>query len=74
MTATACHPATIVTRNGRRWWRCACGRTLGEVHDDRVIIKAGDRWLVLLLTAPITQRCPNPACGAWSTIGEDVAA
>lgn len=75
MTTAASQPACIVTRRGRRWWRCpACRRTMGEVRDGVVLVKAGDRMLVLTIGPRVAQRCPNPACGAWSTIGEDVAA
>jgi hypothetical protein len=66
--------ARIVTTNGRTWWRCpACGRTMGEVDGGVVVVKSGDRVLVLTIGAGVSQRCPNHACGAWSRMDAEAA-
>lgn len=66
--------ARIVTTNGRRWWRCPeCGRTMGEVDGGIVVVKSGDRVLVLTIGAGVSQRCPNLSCGAWSRMDAEAA-
>lgn len=45
-----------------QWWKCdACGRTLGEIVDQRVVIKFGDRRLSLPVVPGLDQTCPK--CG-----------
>lgn len=61
--------AKVTMERGSRVWRCpSCGRMLGEIRDDTVVIKSGDRYLVILLTSAQRQRCPNPRCGEWSEL------
>ena len=55
-----------ITSPPSRWWRCACGRTLGEIVNGRVVIKVGDRRLSLPVVAGLDQVCPK--CGAVSRI------
>lgn len=62
MSASA---ANLVARGRHVVWKCpCCGRTLGEVYDDRVTVKAGDRMLVFPLSAPVEQHCSR--CGTIS--------
>lgn len=59
--------ATLVARGRHRVWQCpCCTRTLAEVYDDRVTVKAGDRLLIFPLTAPVVQICPR--CGSESMV------
>lgn len=60
----------ITHSNGRRWWRCPeCNRTMGEIDGNAVVVKSGDRVLVMRIGAGVEQRCPNLSCGVWSKIG-----
>lgn len=60
-------PASIVAEAGRLWWKCpCCGRTLAELKDGRVVIKAGDRLLVATVTETMAQKCPARGCWEWS--------
>lgn len=53
-------PARIETAQGRRWWKCpACGRTLGELTGDRLVIRAGDRTIKLPIVPGTEQECPR---------------
>lgn len=65
--------AALVARGRHRVWQCpCCGRTLGEVYDDRVTVKAGDRMLVFPLSAPVEQHCSR--CGTISMADKETAA
>lgn len=65
--------AKLVARGRKHVWSCpTCGRTLGEVYDDQVTVKAGDRLLIFPLTAPVEQTCPK--CGTVSAAVRDDAA
>jgi hypothetical protein len=67
--ATLPRPATIRQTQGRRWWKChGCGRTLGEVVGDRVIIKVGDRWIRLPAVPGLELECPVPQCRETSVL------
>ena len=62
-----CEPAKLVQRGTRRQWACpCCDRTLGEVYDDRVVVKAGDRLIVFTVHANVEQTCPK--CGTVSAV------
>ena len=64
--------AKLVARGRHRTIMCpSCGRTLGEVHDDQVTIKAGERFIKFPMDAPVTQVCPK--CGAESTAHQAAA-
>lgn len=64
--------ARIAVENGRRYWTCpTCGRKLGEVSDGVVIIKAGQRFLMIRLDNDQLQRCPVPTCGTDSVLYVD---
>lgn len=70
-----CRPAKLIARGAHQQWSCpCCGRTLGEVYDDRVVVKAGERILSFPASAPVEQTCPR--CGTVSAVGkrEDTAA
>lgn len=46
----------------RRFWKCAvCGRTLGEITAEKLIVKVGERIIRLPLIAGTEQICPR--CG-----------
>ena len=61
--------ATVIKSDGHTWWTCPdCGRKLGEIRGDRVVITAGQRHLVIFLTNDQVQRCPAPACGQESRL------
>ena len=62
-----CESAKLVRRGTHLQWACpCCGRTLGEVYDDRVVVKAGERLLTFPDTAPVEQTCPR--CGTISAV------
>jgi hypothetical protein len=42
MAAPRKSPRPLSASEDRRWWRCACGRTLGEIAGDRVIVRRRD--------------------------------
>ena len=57
--------ARLVARGRHRVWSCpCCGRTLGEVYDRKVVVKAGERILTFPDDAPVSQVCPR--CGTES--------
>lgn len=65
--------ARLVVRGRHQWVKCpTCDRTLGEVYDGTVTIKAGERIIVHPLDAPVDQHCPR--CGQISTARKDAAA
>lgn len=68
-----CEPAKLVRRGVHLQWSCpCCSRTLGEVYDDRVVVKAGDRMLVFPTTARVQQHCPK--CGTVSAVTSECVA
>lgn len=70
---TMTQDAKLVARGRRLSWQCpCCNRTLGEVYDDRVTVKAGDRMLIFPLSAEVDQHCPK--CGTVSTARKEGAA
>ena len=65
--------ARIVPRGRHEAVLCpCCGRTLGEVYDDHVTVKAGERMLIFPVTADVRQLCPK--CGTESRIHKETAA
>lgn len=67
---TMAQTAKLVARGRRLSWTCpCCGRTLGEVYDDRVTVKAGERMLIFPVDAEVEQVCPK--CGNTSTLRKD---
>ena len=63
-------PAKLIPRGSRLQWACpCCGRTLGEVYDDQVTVKAGERMLTFPVSAPVRQVCPR--CGSESVVTTD---
>ena len=61
--------AVVMVSHGRRWWKCpACGRTLAEIVENRVVVKVGSRYVVIFLHNDQMQRCPHPASGASSVL------
>lgn len=68
--------AKLVQRGAHRVWACpcaGCGRTLAEVYDDRVVVKAGDRLISFHINDAVEQTCPR--CASVSRIErEDTAA
>jgi len=66
-------PATIAARGAHRQWKCpCCGRTLGEVFADRVVVKTGDRMISFPVDAPVVQTCPK--CATESALNREEAA
>lgn len=67
---TMTQDAKLVARGRHLSWQCpCCNRTLGEVYDDRVTVKAGERMLIFPVDAPVIQLCPR--CGSTSTLRKD---
>lgn len=65
--------AKLVQRGTHLVWRCpCCDRVLGEVHGDRVTVKAGDRLVSFNVQADAEQICPR--CGTVSTARKETAA
>lgn len=65
--------AKLVQRGAHQQWACpCCGRTLGEVYDGRVVIKAGERMISFPVDAGVDQHCPR--CGTVSTVGKQECA
>lgn len=65
--------ASLVARGRHRVWACpGCGRTLGEVYDDTVTVKAGERIIVFPIDAGVEQHCPK--CGTVSTAKKEQVA
>ncbi len=57
----------IETRGGQRSWLCGnCGRKLGEIIGDRVVIRIGARELRMPIQKTPEQDCPR--CGQPSTL------
>lgn len=64
------HKGKLSACGAHQRWSCpVCNRTLGEVYGDRVVIKAGDRYITFPREAPVTQTCPK--CAADSTVRPD---
>lgn len=70
MSTALIHDAAIVEIKGKRWWRCPnCGKTLGELVGNRVVIKVGGRQLSLRQDAEPDQSCWG--CGLTSMIRKE---
>lgn len=62
-------PARVETSQGRTGLKCpVCGKTLAELHDQKVVIKAGQRYIIFALTNDAVERCPDQRCGADSLV------
>lgn len=67
----AIQPAKVVVADGRRWWHCpACGKRLGEIVSDRVVVKIGEREFRMAVQSQPDQTCPRPRCGTVSVLEE----
>ncbi len=67
MVATLVRPATVETRQQRRWWLCPnCGQKMGEIVGARVLVSIGDRQLRMPLRNEPEQDCPR--CGETSQL------
>lgn len=71
MTASA--PTTTVTIRAvqpgeRQFWKCRCGRTLGERVDDQLVIKEGRTTITASKPFAIGRSCPK--CGVWNSYTE----
>lgn len=61
--------ATLKPRGRKMVWSCpTCGKTLGEVYDGLVVVKADDRIITFPMDAPVNQTCPK--CAEVSVIAE----
>ena len=62
-----CRPAKLIQRGAHTYWHCPnCRRTMGEVTRESVVIKCGNRHLVILVQNDQIQKCPN--CGVDSIL------
>ena len=52
--------AKLVSHGAHVHWKCpTCNRTLGEVFERKVIVKAGDRLISFDTSAAVEQVCPR---------------
>ena len=65
--------AKVVARGAHRDWCCpTCGKLLGQIYDDRIIIKVRDRFIEAAVSADLRQSCP--VCSTQSAVPQETAA
>jgi hypothetical protein len=56
----ATQPADIRDRGGSKWWHCpCCGRTLGEVAGNRLVVIRGSLHWTSPVIPGMGQTCPH---------------
>jgi hypothetical protein len=67
LTVMTILPAKIIEADGRRFWHCpSCGKRLGEIVGERVVVKIGERWFTMKVQAQPDQGCGR--CGTVSVV------